>query len=386
MLPERRLHIAYVLTPVIFGGLEKVSLTFLENVDRSWYQIHPILILRPWEDEPFFSIQLRRMGFSDSMVALSLTPTGGPLSVAKVAWQLFSALKSECFDIVHTHGYFANICGLPAARLLRKKTISTCHGYISNNRRLFFYNELDKLVLRLCGNVIAVSDSIKHELSLSGVCTHRIKVLPNAVHLRATEIEMREYRKSKRKDLNLSSNDRLIGYLGRVSKEKGLRYLIDAVAQLIKGGKRLKLLIVGEGPDERNLEEQVSRLNLGSKVIFAGFQKSIEPWLASMDLFVLPSLTEGTPMALLEAMSAGLPVVASAVGGIPKIITDRVNGILTAPGDCDCLRDGILSIIDDTEFRNSISMNGSKAVSEGYGVRGWCRAIEQIYLNVHRDH
>ncbi len=376
-----RLKIAYICTPITFGGAEKVSLNFLGAVDRGRFELHPILLTRPWEEEPYFAGEIRRLGYAFDTLPVALKAEGDPLRVPRVAWRLYRLLKQGGFDLVHAHGYFADICGLPMARLLRIPGLSTCHGFIANDRKLQAYNRLDAWSLRLCRRVLAVSEGIRGELVQAGVSPSRIEVVANAVML-PPAAESPARRREVRLALGLAQDELVIGYHGRLSAEKGLNHLVAAVAALQGEGAAVKLLLVGEGPERPALEGQAQSLGVQRQVLFAGFRANAESWLPAFDIFALPSLTEGTPMALLEAMAAGVPVIASAVGGVPRVVTDGLNGLLVPAADTSRLVAGLRRLMEDGGLRRQLGRAGRETVRDRYGIEAWCRAIEKQYQDI----
>ena len=377
-----RTKVAYILTPITFGGSEKVSLNFLRTVDRSRFDILPILLTRPWEEVPYFACEIQQLGYAYDTIPVGLKANGDRLRVLRVAWRLHSILTRGSFNLVHTHGYFADICGLPVARLLGIDCISTCHGFIANDLKLGIYNRLDKYALRLSRSVIAVSEGLKADLAHSGIHETRIVVLPNAVESSLGEKELLARRQKIRSSLAIAPQEHVVGYLGRLSEEKGLTYLVDAVVVFRDAAVPVKLIIVGDGPERSALEQQVKARGLESMVIFAGFQTDIENWLPVFDSFVLPSLTEGTPMALLEAMAVGVPVIATAVGGVPKVVTDGVNGLLVPPGEIGPISKKIQLLKGNPDFMRRLSIEGSNTIKSSYNIHSWCRRIEAIYDEV----
>jgi len=375
----KRIKIAYICTPIDFGGAEKVSLNFLRSVDRERFDITPILLIRPWEPLPYFANQLIMHNFNCVTVPVAQTPNGGPSRVLRVAWKLFSLLRQGRYDLVHTHGYFADICAIPCARLAGMKSVVTCHGFISNDRKLRLYNRLDKLLIRLSTVIIVVSEGIGEELLRSGITDKQIRVVPNGVPAGPDRLRSKHLRQETRSALKLSGDEFVVGYLGRLSEEKGVNYLVEAVARLKGQGAAVKLLLVGDGPSRRALEE-LSHARLGNgHVVFAGFQENTEQWLTAMDVFALPSLTEGTPMALLEAMAAQVPIVASAVGGVPKVIKDGKNGLLVPPGDVAELASALARLLAGDELGLRLAANAVHDVERDYGLDVWRKQYEEIY-------
>ena len=381
-MKSKRIKVAYILTPITFGGAEKVSLNFLRHVDRGRFDIKPILLTRPWEEEPYFARETQRLGYEYETVPVACRPRSNGrdrLRLPRIVYRFYCILKNKSFDVVHTHGYFADICALPVARSLGIRTHSTSHGYIAGDNKLRVYNVLDKYALRLCGRIIAVSDGIKDELVRSGIKQDKVTVIPNAVASSIGEDELLAGRHEKRLSLGIAPDDFVVGYLGRLSKEKGLHYLIQAIAELRDQMVTVKLLIVGDGPERHALEQMVKDKELDSCVIFAGFQDDIENWLSVFDVFVLPSLTEGTPMALLEAMATGVPVIATKVGGVPKVVNNQENGLLVPSGDHQAIINGLNMLKNNPELRARLAKAGTDTIKANYSVDMWCRKIEKVY-------
>ena len=313
--------IAYILTPIDFGGAERVNLNFLKNVDRNRFQIAPIILIRPWEEDNFFIQELKKINYPIYKVPVAIRPRiegKDYFRVIRCYRIIHSILKNNSFDLVHTHGYFADIIGIPVAKKLGIPNISTYHGFITDGRKLGIYNILNHLVLKLSNNIIAVSEEIRNILIKKGIKRKKIKVILNAVPINSNNKILAQYRKEKRKFLNVNEKEFVIGYIGRLSEEKGIKYLLEAIS-ILNLDIPVKALIIGEGPQRKDLEDLVKERGIEEKVIFTGFQKDTENWLSVLDVFVLPSLTEGTPMALLEAMAFGGLVVASQVCGGAKI-------------------------------------------------------------------
>jgi glycosyltransferase involved in cell wall biosynthesis len=142
------------------------------------------------------------------------------------------------------------------------------------------------------------------------------------------------------------------------------------------------VLIIGEGPEKGKLEELAKAEGIGDKVIFVGFQKDIENWYPAMDCFALPSLTEGTPMSLLEAMVHGIPCVATRVGGVPKIIDSGIDGILVLPRHAEEIKEAVKTLYGNEELRSSISKKARDKIISKYNINEWIKKIELQYLEI----
>jgi glycosyltransferase involved in cell wall biosynthesis len=371
-----------MLTPVTFGGAERVSLNFLKYVDRKKFNILPILFIRPWENEPYFVREIRKYGYTYVSVPVALQESADPLRVFRAYAKVYSYLKRYSFDLVHTHGYFADICALPVARLLGFPAVSTCHGFINNDTRLRLYARLDLYALRMSYRVFCVSMEIRDILIENGIPSPRIRLVNNAVQINADRDRAGLLRNSARKMFGIGGGDIVLGFCGRLSPEKGVTGLLEAAATLREEGFPIKVMIIGDGPERSVVENVTNAMGLKETVIMAGFREDARELMALFDVFVLPSLTEGTPMALLEAMSIGLPVVASAVGEIPALIRSGENGILISPGEADQIVYAVRSIMENSEFRDKLSTAALETIRSRFGLEKWVQKMENYYLEV----
>jgi glycosyltransferase involved in cell wall biosynthesis len=385
----RTANIAYIFTAIEFGGAERVTLTFLKNVDRARYRISLAALVRPWEQDSALLRELEQDGYPITRVPVARRPRSEGRDVFRLL-SCFRAvhafLKSGDFDLVHTHGYFADIMGIPAARLLGLPHVATCHGFIANDRKLRFYNRLDRLALRFSSRIIAVSSEIRRALIADGLGEERVCAIRNAVEFAAGNGPSTTARATGRAAFGLDARDFVIGFIGRLSREKGIHHLVEACGALKAAGVPLKLLIVGEGPQRQELALKAAREGLEREVVFAGFRNDVGNVLPVLDAFVLPSLTEGTPMALLEAMAAGLPVVASAVGGVPDVVEPNVNGLLVSPGSAEAIAQAVLRLHRDPLLRRMLSAEAAQTVRERYDVKDWTRRLEREYRRLIDKH
>jgi len=264
-------------------------------------------------------------------------------------------------------------------KLLKIPHLSTCHGFISNDRNLKTYNRLDRLALRFCEKVITVSEEIKNDLLRHGIKESKVVVIQNAVQNSYKEEELAHQRIEKRRFLSIEKDEFVIGYVGRLSEEKGVRYLIEAGSVLKERSEPFRIIIIGDGPRRKELEDLAKSKGLEKEIIFVGFQSDVEKWLAVLDVFALPSLTEGTPMALLEAMAAGIPVIATAVGGVPRVVESGVNGFLVAPGDFQGMSEKIRILKENPVLRNKMATEAVTVIKKQFDVHEWCRKIEREY-------
>lgn len=377
MMPK----IAYVMTPINFGGAERVDLNFLEIVDRDQFTIVPIMFLRPWEPENYFLSEIIRLNFKYYSIPIANSTRFDLFRVARCLIMLSKIVQRESYDLIHTHGYVADLLGILVSKRFGIPIISTCHGFIYDGFKISMYNALDCYALKYFSRIITVSDPLKTILINKNVCKDKITVIENTPGV--CQIKDSNNRNKSRNKFRVLPTDILVGFIGRLSGEKGIIYLIESIALLQKSScHSYKLILIGEGPQDRELKAKVLKFGLSQKVIFAGFQRNISEWLAAIDIFVLPSLTEGTPMVLLEAMGYGVPCIASAVGGIPLVIDSGVDGILVSPEKPEEISEAIYDLCTDRKKRSFISQNAKKKIMEKYNTKEWAKRIELEYVNV----
>ena len=292
--------------------------------------------------------------------------------------QTLAHLRAGHFDLVHTHGYRADLIGFIAARRLGIPIVSTCHGYISTNWHLRLYNTLDVYLLRHFNRVIAVSDQMKSDLVQRGVDEGKIRVVTNALE-DASDIDTAKIRTQTRLRMGIAKDDFVFGFVGRLSEEKGLAYLLEALRQWRSPEILWRLVLVGDGPNRTQLERAVRAFDLSERVIFAGFQTNTAQWYSAMDAFVLPSLTEGTPMVLLEAMASSLPVIATSVGGVPAMISSGKNGLLVPPANPTRLLETLQAVAANADLRKRLSFGAVCSVRTNHGVAAWTKQMADIY-------
>lgn len=383
MTRKRPLKIAVLATVTDFGGAERVVLSLTEHIKNDQFDLVPIIFTVPNFTDNIFFKHLDRAGRKYYKVYVNNHKIKYLNPVANI-FETYRLLKKNRFDLIHTHGYRADVLGIFLARLLGLPAISTCHGFISNDLHLTLYNRLDRFILRFASKIIAVSEAIKSSLIKSGIKESSVTLIQNAVNGSYSVEAFTRNRKAKREYCGMTEDDVVVGYVGRLSEEKGVGYLIEAIALLDKSGIPAKLLIIGDGPQRMELADRVKKANLEEKVIFTGFQNDVECWLPAMDVFTLPSLTEGTPMSLLEAMACGIPVVATAVGGVPQVIESGKNGILVSPGNPQDIKEAIQLLYKSEKLRNGLSGEAQKTINSQYNIEEWTRRIESEYLKLEK--
>jgi len=228
--------------------------------------------------------------------------------------------------------------------------------------------------------IIAISESLKGELIGLGIKSEKIEVVYNGVDGRDFYVYSQLQIENEKKKYGFFKNSKIIGYVGRLHKEKGLDILIAVFHQLLKRFDHLYLLLVGDGPEREKLEELVRRLSLEKRVIFLGQKENIPLFLNMIDVFVLPSnVRESFGIVLIEAMACGKVVVGSDLGGIPEIIKNESNGFLFTSGDERELADKLSRILSDEKLREKIIANALKDIKNKFSLEIMIKKLEGIF-------
>jgi len=210
----------------------------------------------------------------------------------------------------------------------------------------------------------------------------RLVLMPYGIPL--AELDTPLNRKEARKRLGLSGGGLVFGAVGRLEEQKGHVYLLAALPALMREIPDLTVLLVGEGREQERLKRQVRDLGLERTVRFLGTRRDLPEIFRALDLFVQPSLWEGLPLALLKAMGAGLPVVATRVSGSREVIGDGVNGCLVAPGDPEALARVLLELARQPEARRRLGAAARRTVAAQYSLDAMLTRLEELYLELWR--
>ncbi len=290
-----------------------------------------------------------------------------------------TGLLKECgADLACTHGYKADILGLIAARRAGIPAVALAHGWTSESLRVRCYEALDRVAIRHMDRVVCVSHGQAARARRDGVPAEKIVVIHCAVQ--ATRFEMPDTAGgAELRDWFRESSGPLIGAAGRLSPEKGFGDLAEAAALALRDDSSLRFVLFGDGPLRGEIERRVDRLGLRGKFVLAGFRTDLDRFLPHLDLMVLPSYTEGLPNVVLEAFAAGVPVVATAVGGTPEAVADGVSGYLVPPGRPPELARRILDAVRDEPRRQEMGRRGRVRVLREFSFESLAKSFERLF-------
>jgi glycosyltransferase involved in cell wall biosynthesis len=334
------------------GGLETMLVILAEELRDRGHEVVPIIPSAP------------REWLHDSLSSRGFVVEGYPSGLGwgaslTSALALLSILRRRMVQALHCHDFTAAVLGTVSARILEIPSMMTLHGSTYYTER-WHRRSLLGWAARMSDGVVAVSEAVgerlTRELSLG---QEAVEVIPNGTSM------VRGDRERGRRALGVTAGEFVILSVGRVVRIKGFDVLTRAAPLIDPAGQSVRFLVAGEGGEREALE----RMNLaacGPRVEFLGMRNDVPDLLAGADLFVMPSLSEGLPMALIEAMAAGLPVVATRVGGIPEVVEDGHSGHLVAPEDPGALADGISLLMGDSRLRARLAQAGMLRAKEHF--------------------
>jgi sugar transferase (PEP-CTERM/EpsH1 system associated) len=364
---SRRLHVVQLLLSLNTGGQEVLCARLVERLDPERFT-STVLAL---EDGGWLSRRLDDRGFR--VRCLGASPGLQPGLVLRLA----RVLRDLRPDVVHCHNHKPIVYGGLATLLLpRTRLVFTKHGASSWDGEAL--SGLSRFVVGRSHAVIAVSKDIAGPLASEGwVRRERLHTVLNGID--TDEFQHASSTQALKAPLGFSPEHRLIGTVARLSKEKDQATLLRAFARLSPRRPEARLLVVGDGTLRGDLERLAGELGIQDRTLFAGEREDIADILASLDVFCLPSLTEGTSLTLLEAMSTGLPVVATAVGGNLEIVRNGVSGLLVPPREPERLADALMEVLRDPERARAMGELGREIVTERYSIRAMVEKHEAIY-------
>lgn len=338
-LPDH-FSVVHLLAPCEAGGLETVvrGLAVGQRDRGHTVRVAAVIERRPRE-HPFVT-SLRDAGIATEVLAI---PDRAYLR--ERAW-VVELCRRWRPSIVHTHGFRPDVVDAPAARRLGVPTITTVHGFTGGGWKLALYERVQRLAFRRFDAVVAVSHALGESLASSGISRDRIHVVPNACSGTTPSLD----RSAARRLLSLPDDRFVVGWVGRLSREKGADVLVDAMAHL--RGVPLSVSVLGDGPDRESLMARAHAIEAGNRITWHGVVRDAAATFRAFDVLALSSRTEGCPLVLLEAMAAGIPIVATRVGGVPDILSAS-EAILVPPEDPPALATALLDTFRDRSAAES---------------------------------
>lgn len=354
------------------GGGETHLLSLVENLDRNRFD--PIVL--SFTDGPMVD-RLKSL-----QVPTTVIHTEKPFDIGK--WgKVKRYLQKQQVELIHAHGTRANSNVLWAARSLGLPVVYTIHGWSFHNDQQFLVKKI-----RMWGEQFLVH---KSTLNISVSASNQQTGLDAFPHFKSVVvnngIDQNKFNpertfKNIREELNIPTDKILVLFIARYTAHKQPLALIRAFAAAVEENDRLHLLMVGDGDEKANAIQLIEDLKISQQVTLQSFRQDVPDVLAAADIFVLPSLWEGLPIGLLEAMSMGKAVIGTNVDGTKEVIVDQHNGLLIEAGDLEALKKAILDLASHPEKRNQLAKEARATVQHRFNAASMTRQIEDLYDGV----
>jgi len=289
--------------------------------------------------------------------------------------------------LIHTQLEFADTLGNISSKLLGLPSVCTIHTMPSQEIGLKgkSHQQAEWLALRFfCDRIISVSEEARlYHLKISHAAPEKVLTIYNGIDLtHYRHIDRQTERVEVRNELNIPADATVLATVAVLRELKGIQFMLRAMPEILAAYPNAYYLISGDGTYRDTLMAEAAKLGVANSVIFAGMRKDVPRILSASDVFVLPTLTEALPTVLAEAMAAHLPVVASAVGGIPEMISDYKNGRLVSPGNVQQLTEVVIELLSDAGSQQKMGEAGWEVVNKKFNISEQVRQLGDLYLEL----
>jgi glycosyltransferase involved in cell wall biosynthesis len=368
--------ILYLITSTNVGGTEKVLLELIRHIDRKAFKVYVCSVKKPGSFAKALADE------ADGFFSLKLSEGGGVAAIGTfipAVFRLIKLIRALSPSILHCFLFRANILGRIAGRIARVPVIISSIRVIEAPRAKHL---IDRMTAPLTTHYLAVSQAARnHTINHAKISPSKIVTIYNGITCKGRYTEKPNWRST----LSLSSSDVLLGLIGRFHKQKGHIVLLKALPLILAQAPHTHALFCGEGREEARLKVMAQDLGLEGHVHFVGLIENAYQMLSQIDIVVVPSLWEGMPNVVLEAMAAGRPVVASRIAGMDEVVVAGETGLLCNPGDPHALADAILKLIKDTSLMKQMGRAGYELVRQRFQISTMVEQTVQHYQKLLKE-
>ncbi|MDI6780844.1 MAG: glycosyltransferase [bacterium] len=368
----REIRLMFLITSTYTGGAEKILWEIIKRLKDKNFAIK-ICSLKPKGE---YADKIEKMGIEVSSLNIRTFPGFRKL------FSLIKEISSFKPDILHCFLYKAIQAGRVTGRLAGVKHILSSPRTNYRTKNVVFL-KTDRFLKRFDSSAICESLSTRDFLITHlGYQPDKAITIPNGIDVEEWKFS-EELRKKIRKEMEIDDEIKVIGFAGRIDRQKGLEYLLDASLEIIKERKgKVRFLIVGEGNQLDSLKKMADKMGISEFYIFTGFRNDIKATLSAMDIFAFPSLLEGMPNVVLEAMACERPVIGTEIDGTKEIIDNNYTGILIPPANSEIIQKEILRLLDDEDKAAKIGKAARKKMEEKFSIDAMVERYIEFYLSL----
>ncbi|MGL4422612.1 MAG: glycosyltransferase family 4 protein [Gemmataceae bacterium] len=368
------MHVVHLTASTFFGGPERQMLGLAEA--RRSFGPTSILSFSEGGRGADFIHQAQRRGFPAQILQADT-----PYLVEATA-ELTRLLRQSRAEVLLCHGYKANLVGRLAARRIQRPAVAVSRGWTWESWKMRLYETIDRVHLKSMDHVVAVSAGQAAKVRHAGVPRQRLSIIHNSsrmMDLRSSPAVARE----RLRALFPRPPEQIVLAAGRLSPEKGYDVLLRAAPAILQPRPNVGLIHFGDGMERGRIEQLREASGVPEQIVLAGFTAELDQLLPGADVMVLPSYTEGLPNVVLEAGAAGVPVVATAVGGTPEAIHSGRTGILIPPGDPSAIATAVNQLLDDPQLARKLGAAAQELMREQFTFEAQARLYEQLFTRLH---
>lgn len=352
------------------GGAETVVVHLARHMDPSRYQTRVVLLGTGWLHE-----ELQRQG-----VDVVIVPSERSWDIGFLR-RLMRAAREFKADLIHAHLPGTNLYGAVAAHFLGIPSVVTYHGELHQpGYEPRFAGVKNYLVKRWADRIVLVADYLRHDfVSTAKFPPRMLSIIYNGIPVRSLPTEPQ--RLAKRSELGLPATAPVVGVVANIRRPKGYQYWIEAAALISRELPEARFVVVGQGSGAllEEFQQQVEQYRMKDRLMHLGFRSDTPDLLGAFDLFMLSSISEGLPLAVVEAMAAGLPVVATRVGGMAELVEDGASGYLVPPANSRELAERALKVLRDPSLRTAMAERGRAIVKQMFSLEHMVRQYQDLY-------
>ena len=352
--------------PTVTGGAERLAAVVAMKLDPARFE--SVLCASRQTDEPLLDRELEEAG-------IGVLALGRRSKLDLLAWRPLVSLLRDGVDVVHTHMFGSNVWGTVLGRLSGVPVVVAHeHTWSFQGRPLRRFLDRE-LVARLADVFVAVSGEDRRKMiEVEGVDPAKIRLIPNGIPSPANGAGG-----DVRAELGIEPGAPVLGVVCELRAQKALEVLFEAAALLLAEFPTLKVLVAGDGPERAWLEEGARRLGVADTVLFLGIRRDVPAVLAAVDVAVLSSDYEGSPLSVMEYMAAAKPVVSTRVGGVPELVQEDVHGLLVEPRDPEALAEAVARLLRDPALAKRLGTEGRKRQQREFSLEAMVGRIEDLY-------
>lgn len=353
------------------GGGEQVFLNIARNIDREQYNPSVILLKKGWLYD--------QLSQDDIKITIISSQRSWDLSFL---YRLIKSCRQQKIDVIHSHFTGANLYASLAGSILRIPVVVTFHNELILPWWSCSYSKFKHFLIRnFASRIVMVAEFMKKDyVNIAKYPPNKLLTIYNGIDLDRDKVDIDST--ALRKELGLRDDDLLVGHVANLRPPKGHEYLIRAAKLICEILPNVKFLLVGEDNRENlkgDIEKQIYDLNLNENVKLLGYRADVPELLRLIDVFVLPSISEGHPLSVIEAMAASRPIVATNVGGLPEIVEDGLNGYLVKSENPSALAEKILVLLKNKNLREQMGKMGRKTVEENFSIKTMIDNYQNLY-------